>query len=347
MIVSFAHGTARLPALAAPTAARAYARAGSALAKAGLSAEDVVQIVEYVTPDAIGPAGSAARDAAGFGGVTVSRVPVERLIDPADRVAVEVTAYPGGGERVSDHGGGGDPRVVTVADEIVYLPGVLPADLTAGFRDQYRSCLEVAADLLSAVGLGLDALVQTTDYTATATRGEYPRCGRPRKELLGGMNGVYPGAAGILVDHPVAEGAMVWLDAVASRHPLRAVNPGWARYDTLTYQPGVAAGNTLFMSGFGALDPVTQQAVHEGDLLEQAEFTYAAIAAVLREAGLAGDAVVRLVEYLTPAGLPKYQDISDARDRHFPGGYALTSVVCSALLRPEFLIEVVPTAVFP
>ncbi|TMR32054.1 RidA family protein, partial [Nonomuraea zeae] len=282
------------------------------------------------------------REAAGFGGVTVSRVAVERLVEPGHQVAVEVTAYPGGGERTATPHG-----VVTVAGEIVYLPGILPADLTAGFREQYRSCLDVAGDLLKVAGTGLDALVRTTDYTATATRAEYPRCGRPRKELLGGEGGVYPGAAGILVDHPVAEGAMVWLDAVASRRPLRPVNPGWARYDTLTYQPGVAAGDTLFMSGFGALDPVTQQAVFDGDLLAQAEFTYASIVAVLREAGLAGDAVVRLVEYLTPAAIPKYHEISDLRDRCFPGGYALTSVVCSALLRPEFLIEVVPTAVFP
>ncbi|TYB64280.1 RidA family protein [Nonomuraea sp. PA05] len=333
--VSVAHGTVRLPALPAPTAAEAYARAASVLARNGLSGDDVVHVVEYVTP------GSVA-EAAGFGAVTVSRVPVERLIAPHDRVAVEVTAHPGGGHRIPTPAG-----VVTIAGDIVHLPTTLPADLTAPFRDQYRSCLETAARLLEAAGTGLHALVRTTDYTATATRADYPRCGRPRKELLGGGEGGYPGAAGILVDHPVAEGAMVSLDALASLHPLRGVNPGWTRYDTLTYQPGVAAGDTLFMSGFGALDPVTQQAVSGGDLLAQADHVYTAIEAVLREAGLAGEAVVRLVEYVTPAALPRYHELDGLRERRFPGAHARTSVVCSALLRPEFLIEVVPTAVFP
>ncbi|GAA4082770.1 RidA family protein [Nonomuraea soli] len=326
--------TVRLPAVTGATAQEAYARALGDLERAGLSADDIVQVVQYVTD----PADACAPD-----GVTVSTVSVEALLDGA--AAIELTAHPGGGERIPTPDG-----VVTVADEIVYLPGILPADLTAGFREQYRSCLEVAGELLKAAGTGLDALVQTTDYTATATRAEYPRCGRPRRELLGGTGtdglAVHPGAAGILVDRPPVPGAMVWLDAVASRSPLRTVNPGWRRYETLTYKPGVAAGDTLFMSGFGALEPATQRAIFDGDLEAQAEFTYAAIATVLREAGLTGESVVRLVEYVTPDGVAKYPEIAAIRERYFPGRPALTSVVCSALLRPEFLIEVVPTAVF-
>ncbi|MEV0585405.1 RidA family protein [Nonomuraea sp. NPDC050310] len=327
--------TVRLPAVTGAGAQEAYARALSELAETGLSEDDLVQVVQYVTEPA------AARAPAG---VTVSTVTVEGLLDGT--AAVELTAWPGGGERIpTPHG------VVTVADEIVYLPGILPADLTAGFGEQYRSCLEVAGELLKAAGTGLEALVRTTDYTATATRADYPRCGRPRRELLGGTGTdgrpVHPGAAGILVDRPPVPGAMAWLDAVASRRPLRAVNPGWRRYETLTYKPGVVAGDTLFMSGFGALEPATQRALFAGDLEAQAEFTYAAIAAVLREAGLGGESVVRLVEYVTPDGVARYPGIAAIRERYFPGAPALTSVVCSALLRPEFLIEVVPTAVFP
>ncbi|MFD0475546.1 RidA family protein [Nonomuraea thailandensis] len=101
------------------------------------------------------------------------------------------------------------------------------------------------------------------------------------------------------------------------------------------------------MSGFGALDPATQQALYDGDLPAQAAFVYASIGSVLRAAGLAGSAVVRLVEYVTPAALPRYHELDGLRERCFPGTHVLTSVVCSALLRPEFLIEVVPTAVFP
>ncbi|MFI6321993.1 RidA family protein [Nonomuraea sp. NPDC050556] len=310
--------TVRLSAVAGRTADDAYAGAVRDLRDRGLDERDIVQAVWY------------AKDAA------ERMIPVEGLLEAEMAVAVELTAHPGGGERRNR---------VTVADGIVYLPTILPQDLTADFRTQYRSCLETAADLLKDAGLGLDALVQTTDYTATATRADYPRCGRPRKDLLGGTGTdgapVFPGAAGILVDKGEQK---VTLDAVASTAPLRTVNPGWRRYETLTYRPGVLAGDTLFMSGFGALEPATQRAIFDGDLLAQAEFTYAAIATVLREAGKEFR-VVRLVEYVTPEGREGYDGLKDLRAKYFPGEVALTSVVCTALLRPEFLIEVIPTAV--
>jgi enamine deaminase RidA (YjgF/YER057c/UK114 family) len=192
--------------------------------------------------------------------------------------------------------------------------------------------------------------VQTIDYTASATRSEYPRCGRARHELLGGTGTdgapVFPGAAGILVDTPVAPGVMVSLDAVAATTPLRTVNPGWARYDTLTYRPAVRAGEMLYGSGFGALDPVTQRALHGGDLAAQASYIYASIEEVLSAAGTNGTAVRRLVEYVTPAGAAAYPSLTALRERHFPAA-AVTSVVCSGLLRPEFLLETIPTAVLP
>ncbi|MGW4802457.1 hypothetical protein ACWEPC_59595 [Nonomuraea sp. NPDC004297] len=50
MGVSVARGTVRLPAVPAPTADLAYARAAAALARAGLSAADAVQVTEYVMP---------------------------------------------------------------------------------------------------------------------------------------------------------------------------------------------------------------------------------------------------------------------------------------------------------
>ncbi|GGT16969.1 hypothetical protein GCM10010176_071910 [Nonomuraea spiralis] len=312
-----------------------------------------MHVVEYVTGDATGPT-TARHDLLGGHAVPVATVAVEAL-PGGEPYAVELTAHPGGGELVVAHEDAGLHRgTLRIADGIVYLPGIHPCDADGlahpgDFRAQYRFCLERAAELLKAAGLGPQALVRTIDYTATGTRADYPRCGRPRRELLGGTGSdgrpVFPGAAGILVDRPVLPGAMVSLDAIASTAPLRTVNPGWTRYETLTYRPGVVAGRTLFMSGFGALEPATQKAIFDGDLAAQAEYTYAAIAAVLREAGLTGHDVVRLIEYVTPDGVPDHPGLADLRARYF-GDAALTSVVCSALLRPEFLIEVVPVAVF-
>ncbi|WP_327011256.1 RidA family protein [Dactylosporangium sp. NBC_01737] len=323
--------TTYLPGIAGTDAAAVYAEALRRLADAGLGPGDVVHVTEYGTE--YGTGAVAARDRLLDGHrAPVSVVPVAGFPDPADTFAVELAVFPGGGDLID----AGDGGVLRVAGDLVHLPGVHTT--TGEFRDQYRWCLTRLGSLLRAAGLGLDALVRTTDFTATATRAEYPRCGRPRRELLGP---VFPSAAGILVDTPVEPGAAVSLDALAARGPLRAVNPGWARYDTLTYQPGIVAGNTLVMSGFGALDPSSQLAVHDGDLLAQAAFIYDNVDLV---AG--GATVTRLLEYVTPAGVADHGRLAAMRAERYPGA-AVTSVVCSALLRPEFLLEVVPTAVLP
>jgi enamine deaminase RidA (YjgF/YER057c/UK114 family) len=326
---------------------------------------DIVHVTEYVTASALAdPSALDAARAAALGGhrVPVSRVPVEAIAGSSAAYAVAVITHPGGGELFTDSTGddvirpaggdvirptGGDVirstggDVIRVAGGIAYLPSVHTAG--GDFRDQYRWCLERISGLLTLAGLDTGALVRTVDYTATATRAEYPRCGRPRRELLG-PGPVHPGAAGILVDVPVAPGAQVSLDAIAATGPLQALNPGWARYDTLTYKPAVRAGNSIFLAGFGALDPVSQRAIHDGDLIAQATYVYQSIETVLAEAGASGENVVHLVEYLTPEGIGDYPLTVALREKHFPAA-VVTAVVCSALLRPEFLIETVPTAV--
>ncbi|MEV6968242.1 RidA family protein [Hamadaea sp. NPDC051192] len=312
-----------------------YDAAAASLARAGLAGSDVVHLAEYVTAAADRDHLAAARSALlGDHAVPVSTIPVRGFPASADPYRVAVTAAEGGGRA---YPAGED--TVMVADGVVYLPSVHTGD--GAFRDQYRWCLERTGELLAAAGLGLDALTLTTDYTATATRAEYPRCGRPRRDLLGD-GPVHPAAAGILVDTPVRPGAAVALDAVGTTGSRRAVNPGWSRYDTLTYKPAVVAGRHVFGAGFGALDPVTQTALHDGDLLAQAGFVYDSIDTVFAAAG--GVDTVTLLEYLTPAAIADHPALADLRQRRFPGA-VVTSVVCDALLRPEFLIEVVPRGV--
>ncbi|MET7425147.1 RidA family protein [Dactylosporangium sp. NPDC005555] len=318
--------TTYLPGIAGPDPATVYATAARHLADAGSGPGDVVHVTEYVT----GPAERALDQLLQGHRAPVSVVPVAGFPDPSDRFAVDLAVHPGGGTAVD----GGRLRI---AGDLVHLPSVHTTG--GGFRDQYRWCIERIGELLGSAGLGLDSLVRTTDFTATATRAEYPRCGRPRRELLGP---VFPGAAGILVDTPVEPGAMVSIDALAGLGQLRPFNPGWDRYNTLTYVPGVVAGETLVMSGFGALDPATQLALHEGDLLAQAHFLYDSVDLVLQAAGRG--TVTRLLEYVTPEGLADYPRLAAVRAERYPDA-AVTSVVCSALLRPEFLLEVVPTAV--
>ncbi len=106
------------------------------------------------------------------------------------------------------------------------------------------------------------------------------------------------------------------------------------------------AGNLLFMSGQGALDPATERILFDGDVVAQAEYTYTNVLKVLEAAGGGPEHLVKTIEYVTLAGLARYREVAGVRSRllrqPFP---ASTGLVCEALLRPEMTIEVDPFAV--
>lgn len=315
----------------------AYAKIFAILEAAGHTLGEVHRIVEYVTAAGIEHyAEAAAVRAEVFGAHTpaVCTVVVNRLLRPAALIEIEVTAGPAG---APSEGG------VYDAGGIVYLPS-----LTAPGDDlvtQTAGVFARAESLLRGAGLSLSNIVKTVDYTTPATLGDYKRTGRVRKEMLGP---VYPAAAGILLSRLQTPEALVSLDIIASREPLSAVNPGWERYAKLTYSPAVRAGRMLFMSGQAALDPATEQAVFPGDVAAQAEYTYNNIIEVLRAAGAGPEHLVKTIEYVTPAGLPRYREVAAVRDRVLRAPFpASTGAICEALLRPEFEIEIDPLAVLP
>lgn len=229
----------------------------------------------------------------------------------------------------------------------VVLPTIVPLDdrgdvvHEGDFVGQYAWCLDRADVALRELGLSLDAAVTTFDYSTPETRDVYRRTHRERKDRLGGA-GVFPGAGGILMSRLHRPGVLVALDVTASRLPLTPVNPGWSRYDTLTYTPGVLAGDTLYMSGFAALDMETQEALFPGDSAAQAEATYDAIQQVLDEIGAPAERLTHALEYVCPDG--DAAGIAAAREARFPAAKASVAG-CAGLLRPEFLFEVFPTAV--
>lgn len=337
----------------------AYAKQAAILAAAGLGMNDVTRVVENVTIAGLPhyqEAQEVRRAVFGERVPVVETVIVDRLVRGKALIEVEVHASPGGGLTLVAGTEGSDLtwRRDTVRqghDGAVYLPTLLPIDeagdvvAEGDIVGQYFYCLERAGQLLDAAGLSLAHLVNTVDYSTPATRERYPKIGRARKDLLGP---VYPGAAGILMSELHAPGVLCAIDAVASTYLPTKVNPGWSRYDTLTYNPGLLAGDTLYMSGFASLDMQTQQATHAGDLGKQAESTYGAILETLAAVGAGPEALIGTVEYVTPGGLPDYRVVADVRREMLKSPYpASTGIVCGGLLRPEFLLEVVPTAYVP
>ena len=313
----------------------AYAKIGAILEAAGYGYGDVVRIVEYVKPEGIERYAEAAAVRAEVFGAhqpTVNTVPVKALLRPDAFIEIEVTAGPA----IRDSGG------------VVFLPSVQPTDdqgniIGAGdVVAQTRAVFEKAGKMLSALGLSFSNVVKTLDYITPAALANYKYTGRVRKDHLGP---VYPGSAGILMPRLVHPEALIQYDFTASRETPVAINPGWSRYQKLTYSPAVKAGKMLFMSGQGALDPETERMLFDGDIVAQAEYTYQNILKVLEAAGGGPQHLVKTIEYVTPAGLARYREVAEVRARllrePFP---ASTGLVCELLLRPQMLIEVDPLA---
>jgi len=316
----------------------AYAKIGAILESAGLGYGNVVRLVEYVRPEGIERyAEAAAVRAEVFGGhqPVVNTVPVKSLLRSEAFIEIEATAA-------------AEPSARTTAG-VVFLPTVLPLDdqgNIVGVGDvigQTRAIFERAGRMLAALGLGFDRVVKTVDYITPSALAGYKGTGRVRKERLGP---VYPGAAGILMPRLLHSEALIQYDFIATRDTPVAVNPGWSRYQKLTYSPAVRAGKLLFMSGQGSLDPATERVVFDGDVVAQAEYTYQNVLKVLAAAGGGPQHLAKTIEYVTPAALAAYRGVAEVRARllrePFP---ASTGLVCEALLRPEMQIEVDPFAV--
>lgn len=341
----------------------AYAKCLAILEAAGFGPEDVTRVTENVTKAGLHACEDQAEVRRGIFGErpTVRTVVVERLVRRAAWLEVELHAVKGGGQQLrvaseSREAGNWQASSITEgADGVVYLPTVVPIDENGevvhpgDFVAQYRYVLEKAGALLESVGLTLGHAVTTFDYSTPETRDAYRKTHWVRKELLGqNERNVFPCAGGILMSELHAPGVMVAMDVTASRHPLELVNPGWSRYDTLTYAPGIKAGRMLFMSGFASLDMETQQALHDGDLGAQAEVTYGAIVHLLESEGLSPVDLLETTEYCVESYVGDYKAVADVRERLLSAPWpASTGALCHSLLRPEFGLEVFPTALYP
>jgi len=314
----------------------AYAKIEAILEGAGLTLGDVVRVVEYVKVAAIEDYPEierVRREVLDGAEPAVNTVCVSALLRPEALLEIEVVARRPGEARAADP-----------LDGVVYLPSLM-APKAGDLLGQAAAVYEKAADLLAPLGLSLASVTKTVDYCPASTLPEYRSTGRVRRERLGP---VYPGATGVLVERLSHPEALIQVDVMASRHRAEAVNPGWQRYSRLTYSPAVKAGRVLFLSGQAALDPASEGALFDGDVVAQADYTYGNIVTVLSAAGLGPQALVKTIEYVLPEALNDYRKVAEVRSRHLEKPFpASTGLVVPRLLRPEFLIEIDPLAVFP
>jgi enamine deaminase RidA (YjgF/YER057c/UK114 family) len=338
----------------------AYEKVLTILAAAGLGPEDVTRVSENVTLSGLDDYETAAQVRRGrFGDhePSVRTVVVERLVRRAAFLEVELHAVKGGGEALvssADTASGtanGSP-VRRGFDDVVYLPTILPLDADGSVVQegdvvaQYSWCLDRAAELLGAAGLGLEHVVSVYDYSTPETREAHAGTVDVRRRRFEGT-AVAPVAGSILMSRLHHPGVLVAVDVTASRAPKQLVDPGWPHYQSLACSPAVRAGRTLFASGINALDPVSGE-LTSGDVGVQSRAAYATLVALLAHEGLTPADLLETTEYCAERAIPDYRAVAGVRAELLsPPWPASTGAICVDLVHPDGLLEVFSTALYP
>lgn len=122
--------------------------------------------------------------------------------------------------------------------------------------------------------------------------------------------------------------------------------PGFAK-PRGTYSPGIlletAGGKTLYATGQLAVDP-SGNVIAPGDATEQTEYVFSLLGAILQEAGMTFDDVVRAQTYLT--NIDDFPKFSAVRNRYLGGAMAASTLLeVKGLARPGCCVEIEITAV--
>jgi enamine deaminase RidA (YjgF/YER057c/UK114 family) len=337
----------------------AYEKMLVILATAGLGVEDVTRVTENVTLsglDRYEDAAQVRRDVLGGHEPSVRTVVVERLVRRAAYLEVEMHAVKDGGTvlvKSSDTGAGtanGSP-VREGFDGLVYLPTILPIDadgnpVAGDVATQYRWCLDRAEELLSAADLSLADVAVVYDYSTPETREAHAGTIAVRRERFAGDTAL-PAAGSILVSRLHRPGVQIAVDVIASRHPRRKVDPGWGHFETLACSPAVRVGRTLFASGINAIDPATGE-LAAGDVGVQSRAAYSTLVALLEHQGLTPADLLETTEYCAERAVPEYRAVAAVRAELLtPPWPASTGAICAGLVRPDALLEVFSTALYP
>jgi enamine deaminase RidA (YjgF/YER057c/UK114 family) len=325
------------------------------LQAAGLGLGDVVRLVDYVTLEGMTQYARLAglrQELFGNHRPVINTVVVHRLLRPTAFIEIEAVASRDGSKVIgatypATHGVAGRQMgdVVYLSTQLPLQPEtqqiVAPGDIVG----QTRQIYENAGQLLQQAGLGWEHVVKTVEFLTPAGRAQYADTGRIRREFLAPQ---FPAATGIIMPRAAHPEALLQVDFVACRQPKAVINPGWSRYEQLTYAPATKAGHLLSLSGQGAINPESNEIECPDDIVGQTRYVYSNLMKVLDAAGVGPEAVVKTVEFVTPVGLRGYRDTANVRREFFQTPLpAATGIVCGALLRPEMLIEVDAWAIVP
>ena len=206
--------------------------------------------------------------------------------------------------------------------------------------------------ILEAAGYTFADVVYTVDYALEAVMPEYRASGAVRRAAFGDS---MPAAVGILVNGIPNSVSLMAVSAVAMRggRHKRAVfpegTPTWERYRSRTFWPGFFVGEDWFwLSGSTGrrFDPATGREAYRNGIDAQASDIWgSALGQVMHDAGVDPDRIVKVFDYVHPAGVEGYHAASRNRGGLSSGGAAQTGMVISRLLHRPPSSRPTPSAI--
>ena len=200
--------------------------------------------------------------------------------------------------------------------------------------------------ILDAAGYTFADVVYTVDYALEAAMPEYRASGAVRRAAFGDS---MPAAVGILVNGVPNSVSLMAVSAVAMRggRHKRAVfpegTPTWERYRSRTFWPGFFVGDDWFwLSGSTGrrFNPATGREAYRSGIDAQASDIWdSALGQVMHDAGVDPGRIVKIFDYVHPAGVMGYHAASRNRGGLSSGGAAQTGMVISRLLHRPALLE--------
>jgi len=214
--------------------------------------------------------------------------------------------------------------------------------------EQTKVIFEKMGAILQAAGYTFQDVVYTVDYALEAAMPEYRASGAVRRQAFGDS---MPASVGILIEGIPDSSALMVVNAVAMRggREKRAVfpegTPTWERYHSRTFWPGFFVGDDWFwLSGSTGrvLDHSSGKETYPKAIGPQAQAIWGnALGQVMKDASVDPSTVVRVSDYVHPAGLGQYSDTWKVRKKSLNGAYvAATSLVVHRLLHREALLEI-------
>jgi 2-iminobutanoate/2-iminopropanoate deaminase len=119
--------------------------------------------------------------------------------------------------------------------------------------------------------------------------------------------------------------------------PIERIFPHDAPTPRGPYSPAVRAGDFIFVSGQGPVDPLTDK-LAQGDIAEQTRVTLRNIRTILDACGATLDDVVKCSVFLKDAG--DFKQMNEVYAEFFPAGRPARTTIEAKFHNAEMLVEI-------